>query len=182
VSDGAPRGERAVPSESRLERNPAERLLPLRFAASRLKWTLLFVLSIVFVVGGAWLVSQNAFVGYGSMVFFGLGTVVAAINLLPNASFLLVDASGFTFTSLFRRHFVSWSDVEKFVPAQLHMKRMVGWNFTPEYRKARRLRIVNTTLAGAEAALPDTYGKSAAELIELLENCRVRYGRRTESL
>jgi hypothetical protein len=176
------RAESRVRSDSFLERVPAEYTLPLRFAASRLKWALLLALSTMFVVAGVWIVPQSAFTGYGSIVFFGLGTVVAGINLLPNASFLLVDVSGFTFAGLFRRHFVSWSDVEKFVPAQVHMKRMVGWNFTAEYRKAKHLRIVNTVLAGAEAALPDTYGKSAAELIELLENCRVQYGRRPESL
>jgi hypothetical protein len=143
---------------------------------------LLLALSLVFVAGGVWLAPQSAFVGYGSIVFFGLGAVVASINLLPNSSFLLVEVSGFTFASLFRRHFVPWSDVAKFVPAQIQLKRMVGWNFTPEYRKARQLRTLNTALAGAEAALPDTYGKSAAELIELLEHCRVRYGRRTESV
>jgi hypothetical protein len=155
--------------------------LPLRFSASRTKWTRLLGLSIVFVAGGAWLIPQNPFMGYASIVLFGLATVVAGLNLLPNSSFLLVEVSGFTFASLFRRHFVPWSEVERFVPAHIHMKAMVGWNFTSDYGKARRLRTVNTALAGAEAALPDTYGESAAELIALLESCRVRYARRAES-
>jgi hypothetical protein len=54
------------------------------------------------------------------------------------------------------------------------MKPMVGWNYKPSHAGSPKLRSFNASLAGAEAALPDTYGKSVTELIELLEAFRWR--------
>jgi hypothetical protein len=42
----------------------------------------------------------------------------------------------------------------------------------PEFSKSQRLRRVNTALAGAEAALPDTYGMSAVELPDLMNQLK----------
>jgi hypothetical protein len=150
--------------------------VPFRLRSSRLKWTILMVLATAFVLGGIWIAPANASVGYSGIAFFGIGAIVAAVNLLPYSSYLLVDVDGFTFSSLFRKHFVPWSQVESFVLVRIKLTSMVGWNYIPQYRKAQTLRSVNTALAGAEAALPDTYGKSAAELIELLEHYRTTYG------
>ncbi len=136
----------------------------------------MLLLSGAFVVLGIWLVPRNAVVGYVSIAFFGLGVLIAALNLHPRSSYLLIDVGGFTFSSLFRSHFVPWSHVERFIPTRVALTPMVGWNFTPEYRKFQALRRVNSGLAGAEAALPDTYGKSVAELTALMEACREKYG------
>jgi hypothetical protein len=134
------------------------------------------LLAIAFVLAGIWIAPMNPFVGYLCIVFFGLGALIAAVNLHPASSYLVIDTDGFIFASLFRKHFVPWSQVESFAPVRVQVHQMVGWNFTAEYRKTQTLRSVNTALVGAEAALPDTYGKSARELSELLESYRTKYG------
>jgi len=109
-------------------------------------------------------------------LFFGLCALVAGVNLHPNSSCLVLDADRFTFSSLFRKHSFRWSQVQVFFPISVSATRMVGWNFTPEYAATPTLRKVSTAMSGAEAALPDTYGKSVEELAELLERFRSRYG------
>jgi hypothetical protein len=49
---------------------------------------------------------------------------------------------------------------------------MVAYRFAPGYTPQATTRKVLNALAGAEAALPDTYGRSAKELAELLNTIR----------
>jgi hypothetical protein len=92
--------------------------------------------------------------------------------LLPNSSYLTLTEQGFLFSSLFRKHFVTWSDVQSFSPVKIQFNRLVGWNYSTEYLKSRRLRDVNTAVAGVEAALPDTYGWPAEQLAEVMNQLR----------
>jgi hypothetical protein len=94
------------------------------------------------------------------------------IALLPNSSFLTLTEDGFLFSSLFRKHFVAWSDVQAFVPVKIQLNNMVGWNYAPAFSQSQRLRTINTAVAGVEAALPDTYGMPAAELADLMNQMR----------
>lgn len=130
-----------------------------------------------FVVAGIWIAPRKPAIGYPAIVFFGLGVLVAVVNLLPGSAYLLIDESGFTYASLFRKHCVPWDQIDSFVPIRIGMRQMVGWKYNSSHHGLPRLRTFNVALAGAEAALPDTYGKSAAELIGLLEDCRTRYAR-----
>jgi hypothetical protein len=138
---------------------------------------LLLVVAAGFVSAGIWIAPQNAYLGYSSIAFFGIGAIVVAVNLLPRSSYLLIDVSGFTFASFFRKHSVSWNKVERFVPVRIGTKQMVGWKYTSDHQGAKKLRSLNLSLMGAEAVLPDTYGKSVTELIALLEGFRSQYGR-----
>lgn len=151
-------------------------VLPIRLLPNRLKWAFLLLGAAAFVCAGIWIAPQNRFLGYSSIVFFGLCFLVGVLNLPPGSSYLLIEESGFTFASLFRKHSILWGQVERFIPVQMGIKQMVGWKYSPDHVKLQRLRSFNMTLLGAEAALPDTYGMSVTELIELLEGCRVQYG------
>jgi hypothetical protein len=70
---------------------------------------------------------------------------------------------------------VPWSNVESFVPVKIQFNRLVGWNYSPAFRESQRLRGLNTAIAGVEAALPDTYGMSAEQLVNLMNRVRERY-------
>ena len=150
--------------------------LPITLRASRRKWLLVLSISLAFVAIGVWVAPENPVMAWSCVAFFGLCALVAGVNLHPNSSYLVLDTNGFTFSSLFRKHSVRWSEVQEFFPIRVSATRMVGWNFTPQYAAAPGLRKVSTALSGAEAALPDTYGKSVEELAELLECFRSRYG------
>jgi len=153
--------------------------LPVTYRIRRLKVVLLVVGSGIFVWGGFWLRTQQPLVAYASIIFFGLCGLVGLVGLLPNSSYLTLTDRGFEFSSLYRKHFVSWSGVDSFMPIKIQHRRMVGWNYSPEFSKSQRLRRVNTALAGAEAALPDTYGMSAVELADLMNRLLAMYANTT---
>jgi hypothetical protein len=146
--------------------------LPVTYRTRPMKMVLLLVGSGIFVGSGFWLLPQEPFVAYGRIIFFGLGVLVGLVGLLPNSSYLTLTDRGFEFASLYRKHFVLWSDVESFLPVKIQSKGMVGWNYSPGFSRARRFRSFNRTIAGAEAALPDTYGMSVKELTDLMNQLR----------
>jgi len=149
--------------------------LLVTYRTRRLKMILLVVGSGIFVWVGIWLRAHQPFVAYPSIIFFGLCGLVGLVGLLPNSSYLTLTDRGFEFASLYRKHFVSWSDVDSFIPIKIQHNRMVGWNYSPGFSKSQRLRRVNTALAGTEAALPDTYGMSAEELADLMNRLLAMY-------
>ena len=148
--------------------------LPVTYRVQPLKRVLLLVGSGIFVWGGLWLRPEQPFLAYACIIFFGLCGLVALVGLFPNSSYLTLTERGFEFASLYRKHFVSWSDVESFLPIKIQSRRMVGWNYSPGFSKSQRIRRVNTARAGAEAALPDTYGMSAEQLADLMNQLRNR--------
>ena len=124
-----------------------------------------------------WLsVPRNPIVGYLNVAFFGVGVIIALVTLHPNSTYLILDKSGFTFSTMFRKAYFPWNQIQSFVVARVSLNKMVGWNFIPEYSGYQAARKINTGLCGAEAALPDTYGISAEELVEVMNTLRTRYG------
>jgi hypothetical protein len=144
----------------------------------------LFVCS-AFVVMGIWMGNSKGWIGYAGAGFFALGIPVALIQLLPGSSYLRIDDTSFTFSSLFRKTSVPWSVVDEFFVVTrkqtgLTVHKMVGFNYVPSYERQRIGRRVAAAIAKCEGALPDTYGKSAEELAVLLnsylETARARGG------
>lgn len=151
--------------------------LPVTFQSSRKKMALLLLGSSIFVIGGVWLLPREPVTGMACIVFFGLGVAVAAVGFHPKSSYLTLTEQGLLFANLFRKHFVAWSSVEAFEPVTIHLNKMVGWNYTAEFRDSARLRRANSALAGVEAGLPDTYGMSAEQLASILNELRMKYGK-----
>ncbi len=146
--------------------------LPLTYRTQPAKKALLALGAAVFVLLGVWLLPREPRVALAGIIFFGLCALVGLVNLLPNSSYLTLTEKGFLFVSLFRKHFVEWSDVQSFVPVRIQRRSMVGWNYSPEFRGSKRLRSVNSAIAGVEAALPDTYGMPAEQLADLMNQLR----------
>src|SRR5262249_49776750 len=92
--------------------------------------------------------------------------------LHPRSSFLTLTPDGLTVASLFKQHFVPWSHVQEFVPARIGPNKVVGWNYTSEYRGQANLRRFNVATSGVEGGLPDTYGMSAEALCDMLNELR----------
>lgn len=148
--------------------------LPLRLRTTRKSMLVLLAGCAAFVAAGFVAVPTDPFMAYSGIVFFGLGVVIALLHLLPNSSYLELEERGFTTCTMFRKHFVPWQDIAEFFPISLdhRAKPMVAWRYAPGYTRHATARKLVTALAGAEAALPDTYGRSAAELAELLNEVR----------
>jgi hypothetical protein len=132
-----------------------------------------------FVAAGVFMLPTKPVAGYGTIVFFGLGVLVALVHLLPGSSYLELGQGGFTLCNLFRKSFHRWEDIAEFFPLSIAPgKLMVAVRYAPGYQAQATARKFATQLAGAEGALPDTYGMSAAELAALLNTVRAEQSRK----
>ena len=136
---------------------------------SPLKWLTMVALSAAFVWIGAIIRGTHPLAGWSCIVFFGLCGAIGVLNLLPDASRLLVDDDGFEIRSLFRASRVRWADVARLGTMRVGVNTLVGFDFVDGYRGGDRLRRLNRNLSGFQGALPDTYGLKAAALAERLE-------------
>ncbi len=112
--------------------------------------------------------------GWAEILFFGTGAIVFCLLLLPGSAYLKLDPAGFTFCSLFRPHFIPWSEVESFAVGDVGPRRLVVFNFSESHHGQKNLRKVAAAISGYEAALPDTYRLQAAELAALMNDWRQR--------
>jgi hypothetical protein len=151
--------------------------LPLTLRPSPVRMGLLLFGAVSFVAGGIWLIPHSPLIAAANIFFFGLCAIVFAITLHPRSSFLTVASDGFTFASLFRKHFVPWSHVQSFAPIRIGLNKMVGWNYVPEFREHAKLRRTSVAVSGMEAGLPNTYGMTAESLSALLNEVRQRHGK-----
>ena len=152
-----------------------------------MKIALLFVASALFVVTGIWMVFDDGaagytvdgipvyWVGWASIVFFGMGVVVFLIQFLPGAAYLRLTEEGFSYCHAFRVHTVRWEEVQEFGVMQMHHNRMIGWNYVPGYEVKSRMRAFSKALAGYEACLPNHYGLKVEQLAQALEALRRQY-------
>ena len=153
----------------------AGRRLPIVLRPSRVKSVLLLLISAVFVVGGIGMISSgdggDRFGGIACLVIFGLCSLVFGVQLLPGSSYLRLEMSGFTMCSLFRKYFYSWGEIDgAFFVTRIGTRRMVSFNFGPVHPTSKGLRKVNRTIAGADGALPDSYGKKVDALAALMND------------
>lgn len=135
-----------------------------------------------FVVLGVWMGASGQGPGYLCAAFFGLGMPLGVIQLLPGSGSLVIDAEGITFTHLFRKASLPWSAFDQFLVftlrhSGLKVHEMVGFNYAPTYDRSKLGRAIARAVGTCEGALPDTYGKKAAERAALL-NARLDAARR----
>ena len=135
---------------------------------------LLLVVAAAFVAGGVYVLPTSPLQGYSAIAFFGLGAAVIAVNLLPGSSYLLLEPGGFTICNMFRKTFYSWSDVAEFLPVEVGTHTMVGLRFNERCKATVVGRKLAKFLAGADGALPETYGQSVQDLVPLLNKVRAR--------
>jgi hypothetical protein len=140
---------------------------------------MLLGISVVFVAIGVLMMREPEHRLVASLLagFFGLGVITALVNLHPRASYLTLNERGFEFSSLFRRKFIAWGDVQEFVPISMHRNDFVGFFYAPT-GNAPAMRRVSSFVTGIEAMLPDTYGHSNVELARLLNELRRKFAPR----
>ncbi len=149
--------------------------MELTLRPRRLKYLLLALFSGGFAIAGAFMVRDAERLGWAEILFFGTGAIVFGLLLLPGSAYLKLDSAGFTFCSLFRAHFTRWSEVDSFAVGMVGTRRLVVFNFNEMHRGQDHLRKVAAAISGYEAALPDTYGRTAADLAALMNDWRQRY-------
>lgn len=148
-----------------------DQILILRYGRIR---ALVIAIACAAAVAGLWSIRDEAgrVTAWVALTLFGgFGLVGGILRLLPGASYLRLDPTGFTYRAAFFTVRVPWSDVAEFgVVAKdaVHAYTTVGFNFVPGYAENAAGRELARTIHGWESALPATYGRRAAELAGLM--------------
>ncbi len=139
------------------------------FRPSKSKNLILLFGCLIFVAMGIFLIDAQEIIAWSCIIFFGLGVIVALLNLLPNSSYLALMSEGFEVKSLFRSKFTKWTEVEGFELIVLSHNKMIGYNYTKAYRKHKTERKISKAFGGKERVLPTTYDIKLEELLDLIQ-------------
>jgi len=136
---------------------------------SRIRAILFLLVCLVFVAVGCWIIiRENSWIGWLNVFFFGVGAVVFIMNLIPGKSYLKLTPEGFEVSSLSRSYTYRWTEVAQFGVADVSFNKMVVFNYSPSYQKAKKGRRISRQLASWEAGLHDTFGMKPQDLADLL--------------
>lgn len=150
---------------------------PVTLHASKTKWLVALAVCAIFVVGGASMLTgeQRTWVrlaAWSSVIFFGLGLLVAAGMMLPGASSLTLRDDGFEIVHLYRRTVLSWRAASGFEARRVGLQKIVVYDDAGTMGDG--LAKVNASLVGRNAGLGDTYGLSADDLAAVMRQWRNR--------
>ena len=134
---------------------------------------LFLLLCLAFVACGVLMIQDGKAFGWITVAFFGMCAAVFAMRLLSNRSYLRVSSSGIEIRSLWRTWRFRWSDISHFYAGCIGPNKMVLFDFSLAYQRAKVSRSVSKAIAGAEGCLPDTYGFTAEALAEHLNQWMV---------
>lgn len=119
---------------------------------------------IAMVAGGAW-------AGWFLVIVFTPSAIILGMSLRPEANELVIDRSGYTVGSTFRKNTVLWTDVERIGAVDGVRERRVAIRFSP--RAAQRdpdADAIAQSLGGYHRTLPMTYGADADDLAALMRS------------
>ena len=151
------------------------------FRGSLKKALLLLVISIGFVILGAWLTTETPLLGGLCVAFFGLGIPASLIMMRPNSTYLKLDADGIEIVSMSRHLKLKWSDVEAFRMASIHGAKMIAIDYSAEYTRQKAARAVASALSGMEGAIADHYRASLEQVLQTLNEWKARHQRTADS-
>jgi hypothetical protein len=145
--------------------------------ASRTKWLAILLGSAAFVAFGLFILPTQPFAAWASIVFCGLYGVGAFVVLLPGSTYLRLTPEGYEMRAAFRTWKQPWQHIERFQAYRnrTSWNRFVGIIYDPSYKGHVRARRLNRSLAGVDDALRDTFGLSADELANLMNEWLNRY-------
>jgi hypothetical protein len=147
----------------------------LVYPASKKKALMLLLGSAVFVALGVWLRSEDPFLGWFTIVCFGLGLSVSLTMFVPNTIYLSLDEEGFELSSPIKKYRIRWSDVEGFELARIQGVKMIAIHYRGGYEDQRFLRTASTALTGLEGGIANNYAAPLREILQSLREWHARY-------
>lgn len=142
--------------------------LPITLYPKKSKKILNLIICLALVVLGISIIDKNFWAGMLNIIMFGIGTIMFAVNLHPQASYLKIDEKGLEMRTLFRSTMIPWHVIHGFTTKKVLFKNMVTFNFNVQYIDLSKMK--NRT-----PALPDTYGMSAKELAKKLNDIKKQF-------
>lgn len=117
---------------------------------------------IVMVLGGAW-------AGWFMLLVFGPSAIVLGKALRPQANELILDPTGYTIVSVYRRTTTPWSDVEKVGTLEGSHHPVVAVRFTPKVAaQDPESAALAAAMSGYHRTLPMQYGIDAEDLAAMM--------------
>jgi hypothetical protein len=144
---------------------------PLTLFPSREKARKSLMVLGTFTMIGIVMIFKAAPLGILGTVVSGAGTLLCVIRQLPGAGSLRLDEDGFEATSHFRKRKYRWSEVTDFRAWTFLSSSMVVFKAAKSHLGI--LGKMNAALAGGRNGyLPDTYGMTADDLVQLITGWR----------
>ncbi len=147
---------------------------PQIFRPNQLKNSLLFLGCSAFVAIGIFILDSDPKIGWGSIIFFGLGVIVSLIQFYPNSTYLKLTDEGFEVKGLFRSSFTKWIDVKDFREGQINGNKMILFDYTNKHKKWDNGKKVAKFLSGKEGAVQSSYSIKTEELLSLMKEYKLK--------
>lgn len=132
------------------------------------KTLLLLFVCLVFLLGSTFIFNDNQWIAWLGIIFFGLGSIVFTLHLIPGSSQLKLSEEGFTITSLFKSHLIKWEDIERFYISNIGRRKAVVFDYSKNHKKHNAGKAIAKAVAKVHGALPDNYGMKLEDLAKLL--------------
>lgn len=91
--------------------------------------------------------------------------------------YLRLDPDGLEMRAFSLKHKTRWRDIQSFEIKSLDARKMIAFNYRPDYHGQRTLRTLDRSLGRMHGAIPDQYQVPLADLERTLNEWRERYGR-----
>ncbi len=147
----------------------------IKLNRSKTKAVIMLLGSTLFFSGNLWLTKdpEKVIMGYLGATLFGLGIIMAIVELRLGSSYLLINEKGFMTSYLYRKHFTAWKDVDHFFIIKINLKESIGYNYSSHYKiKGKKIARL---IAGAESLLANLYNVKTTELLNLLNTYHMKY-------
>ncbi|MCD0453868.1 PH domain-containing protein [Chryseobacterium sp. LC2016-27] len=141
---------------------------PLILKPSKIKSIILILISIGFISLGIKLLEKNMLIAVLNIFFFGICLIIFIINMIPNSPYLKIDEKGIEMKNLFRITFIPWQAVSGFKTKFIFVNKLVIFNIDEKL-------LENSKMKGKTGAFPDTYGMSAKDLANLLNEYKAKF-------
>ena len=133
-----------------------------------------FAICLGFFVIGAVAIGAGKVEGWFVAIFFGFGTVVTGIGLIPGSSYLELTPQGFVGCVLFRKRFYAWETIDTFRVGRLGKRpAVVLFDMAPGFQRTKA-QIVSRKLSGCDGALSTDCGVNPHYLANLMNEWRER--------
>lgn len=147
---------------------------PQIFKPNKLKNSILFFGCSAFVIGGIFILDRDPKIGWGCIIFFGLGIIVSLIQFYPNSTYLKLTDEGFEVKGLFRSSFTKWTDIKDFRQGQIKGNKMIFFDYTDRHKKWKSGKKVAKFLSGKEGAVQSSYNIKTEDLLNLMKEYKLK--------
>ena len=144
--------------------------LPFILKPSKIKNIILILISVGFISLGITLLEKNRLIAVLNIIFFGICLIIFIINMIPNSSYLTIDEKGIEMKNLFRTTFIPWQAVSSFKTKLIFVNKLVTFTIDEKLLESSKMK-------GKTGAFPDTYGMSANNLANLLNEYKAKFDR-----